>query len=551
MFFHSSHRATLLGFYLLLGLLTFLSAEMVAKVKAQELIDFCPGPCDSNAKPYPVGGSLIVEAVEAPAGQPRISRLDPSTLVRRPLEAQPRTLEILRGNGRILFAEDSFAPQRPLVAITSTGIEDLPVGLIYGEAFSSNGNLYFSTLLPGKELWESDGTAAGTHQRLDLQPGWAHCSFPVPGCWPVPDAIVPSEDRVFFAVAQGYSYSPWVWDRTSGNFHPLAGIAKAWPLQAIPGGRVILDVVEPYSLWISDGTPDGSHALVALPDSSYISSISWIGERLFFKSSADSNFWISDLTGAGTVPLPADFSATVPTMIATWRGIFLVNHTPDGILLGISDGTPAATHFFAPSQHLPVSEAGSLFGLVDGRVVFVATDAEAGSELWISDGTSEGTYRMTDIAPGAESSLPSDFAQVGNRLFFQATNHLNGRELWVLDLPPLSPCNAEQICLTNDRFEVEVTANTSTGLFRGQRAAGSDDSVVFTFFSAENWEILVKVLDGCAINGQRWIFAAAATDVGFTLKVVDRETGAEKFYTNSNGQPAVAVTDTAAFSCNY
>ena len=49
-------------------------------------------------------------------------------------------------------------------------------------------------------------------------------------------------------------------------------------------------------------------------------------------------------------------------------------------------------------------------------------------------------------------------------------------------------------------------------------AAGSEDSGIFCFFSAANWE---KVLDGCGINGHYWVFAAATTDLEYTLTVTD------------------------------
>ncbi|MCP3961636.1 MAG: hypothetical protein GY719_27665 [bacterium] len=65
--------------------------------------------------------------------------------------------------------------------------------------------------------------------------------------------------------------------------------------------------------------------------------------------------------------------------------------------------------------------------------------------------------------------------------------------------------------------------------------------------SPNNWEMLVKVLDGCAINDRVWVFAAATTDVEYTLRVTDTVTGVEKLYPNVAGNAAAAVTDTEAF----
>ncbi len=41
----------------------------------------------------------------------------------------------------------------------------------------------------------------------------------------------------------------------------------------------------------------------------------------------------------------------------------------------------------------------------------------------------------------------------------------------------------------------------------------TNESGLFWFFDDDNWEMLVKVLDGCGTNGHFWVFLAAATDV--------------------------------------
>ena len=67
-------------------------------------------------------------------------------------------------------------------------------------------------------------------------------------------------------------------------------------------------------------------------------------------------------------------------------------------------------------------------------------------------------------------------------------------------------------------------------------------------FSANNWEMLIKVLDGCAINDHYWVFAAATTTVEYTLTVTDTITDVVAEYFNPLGVAAAAVTDTDAFA---
>ena len=57
---------------------------------------------------------------------------------------------------------------------------------------------------------------------------------------------------------------------------------------------------------------------------------------------------------------------------------------------------------------------------------------------------------------------------------------------------------------------------------------------------------LVKVLDGCDVNGHHWVSAASATDLGLDLVVHDMRTGAERLYVKAAGEPE-AFTDSSAF----
>jgi hypothetical protein len=107
----------------------------------------------------------------------------------------------------------------------------------------------------------------------------------------------------------------------------------------------------------------------------------------------------------------------------------------------------------------------------------------------------------------------------------------------------------QTLCLGNGRFV--VSANWRTKAASGSARlvpVDSADSGLFWFFKEENWELLVKVLDGCALNGHFWVFSAATTNVEYELRVRDTWTGANKVYRNPQGVLAAAVTDTSAFA---
>jgi len=101
------------------------------------------------------------------------------------------------------------------------------------------------------------------------------------------------------------------------------------------------------------------------------------------------------------------------------------------------------------------------------------------------------------------------------------------------------------------RFELGVTwrnaaGATGKGLLVQEPSA---DSALFYFFSPANWELMVKVLDGCNINGHFWVFSAASTDVEFEVTVEDHQTARIFSFSNPLGRPAGAINNVEAFPC--
>ncbi len=117
---------------------------------------------------------------------------------------------------------------------------------------------------------------------------------------------------------------------------------------------------------------------------------------------------------------------------------------------------------------------------------------------------------------------------------------------------PKGTCEPDRytLCLQEERYAVEVTwrtrrDETGWGVVLQDR---TDDSGMFWFFNADNWEILVKVLDGCHINEHRWVFAASTTDVEYEMTVTDTlGVDPPRTYRNTLGRVAPAISDTAAF----
>jgi poly(3-hydroxybutyrate) depolymerase len=107
------------------------------------------------------------------------------------------------------------------------------------------------------------------------------------------------------------------------------------------------------------------------------------------------------------------------------------------------------------------------------------------------------------------------------------------------------------LCLLNGRFRAEVTWKDFSGATGPGHvvSTAADGSGLFWFFGPDNWELMVKAIDGCAANGHFWIFSSATTSVEYTLTVTDTRTGQAVPYANAAGRAAPAITDTAAFTC--
>jgi hypothetical protein len=110
--------------------------------------------------------------------------------------------------------------------------------------------------------------------------------------------------------------------------------------------------------------------------------------------------------------------------------------------------------------------------------------------------------------------------------------------------------DATALFLHQGRFQAQATWRDAAGHTGTAHLAApaTDGSGLFWFFSADNWELMVKVIDGCALNNRYWVFAAGTTDVEYHLTVTDTLNGRTVHYDNPLGRTSPAVTDTDAFS---
>ncbi|MDE2849505.1 MAG: hypothetical protein OXP74_02680 [Acidobacteriota bacterium] len=114
-----------------------------------------------------------------------------------------------------------------------------------------------------------------------------------------------------------------------------------------------------------------------------------------------------------------------------------------------------------------------------------------------------------------------------------------------------SDCEPDAEALTlADGYKVSLCYETYAGETGEALDFGLDSSQsgLLYFFERDNAEVLIKVLDGCGVNGHRWVFVAPVTDLAFNL-VVESPEGQRWTHANGLGQPADAASDVSAFPC--
>jgi hypothetical protein len=104
------------------------------------------------------------------------------------------------------------------------------------------------------------------------------------------------------------------------------------------------------------------------------------------------------------------------------------------------------------------------------------------------------------------------------------------------------------LCLNGGRFQVNANWTNPDGTNgAGTAVSLTDDSGYFWFFNAANIEIVVKVLNGCAINNAYWVFAAGLTNVQVNWQVLDTQTGVSFTQVNPQGTAFAPIQSTTAF----
>ncbi len=257
------------------------------------------------------------------------------------------------------------------------------------------------------ELWESDGTEAGTTLVTDSSP--------------ILDLIAVGSTLFFVTNGGVHGWQLWRSDGTAAGTL-LVKVFSSPVADLIAVGSTLFFVtnggVYGWQLWRSDGTAAGTLLVKDINlggGYAYRHDFTALGNTLFF--SADDGvhgheLWRSDGTAAGTLMVkdthPAGWSVGSVTAVGTRLFFFATFFYSNGGVLWTSDGTEAGTpdgqghdqkplelrRLRNPTLHLP-----SDLTAVGNTLFFLTNDDIPGFELWKSDGTEAGTLMVRASTP--------------------------------------------------------------------------------------------------------------------------------------------------------
>ena len=303
-----------------------------------------------------------------------------------------------------------------------------------------NGKLAFLSLPPfgsSRELWQSDGTNAGTTIIIN---NTSLISAVAEG-----ERLVNFGGQLYFTKNDGTSgHELWKSDGTAIGSVLVKDIVPG-TLASTPefkgklGNALFFRITTAsgsQELWKTDGTAAGTVLLKDINPSKFVE-LGGVGYFRAFQSTTGNEVWRTDGTTAGTV-LMKEFiegpSSGALSLSKAGNKLFIRTLNQATLIsyeLWASDGTSNGTNFVKDFRQFASSNPTNMMS-VNGILFFTADDGVSGLELWRSDGTAAGTY-VLDVRPGSASSSPRGFTNANGTLYFFANDGTRGAELWKSD----------------------------------------------------------------------------------------------------------------------
>jgi ELWxxDGT repeat protein len=268
-----------------------------------------------------------------------------------------------------------------------------------GNLVNLNGTLFFTAFdgVNGEELWQSDGSEAGTSLVVDLFPGIQATPPNYPNS-SSPSSLTNVNGTLYFSAVDATGRGLWKSNGTEIGTQLIKGPVQGLTVAPFIGFEAVDDTLyfagidgDGDELWKSDGTALGTVQVKDVRDGSHGSEIAElinVNGTLFFSAQGDLPFralYQSDGTTAGTIAVPNSASVIWP-----------------------ADYPAELVNF-------------------NGTLYFTATDFKHSRELWKL--VPDGMVGISDF-PGGVGTEPAGLVPIGDTLYFAVTTASAGRELW-------------------------------------------------------------------------------------------------------------------------
>jgi plastocyanin len=194
------------------------------------------------------------------------------------------------------------------------------------------------------------------------------------------------------------------------------------------------------------------------------------------------------------------------------------------------------------------------------RVTWAASEPATAGSLRIERRQSGGVFQEVGSAAAGATSFTDSGLPGGTTFQYRiravaadGSSAVSGIAAGATD-GPATPCDETRpaLCLAGGRFEATVEWNPSAaGAGRESKRAMLPDSPntgLFALSPEDEPQLVLSVLDRCAVNGRYWIYFAAVGDVESMVKVRDTQTGRTRVYFNPGGRAPAPVHDVDAFA---